>query len=211
MKKILLLFLLACLMLVSCDEAVQGTPTETEKSVQVDISELQSMDNASLTDVCDQLFASERLLYADDLIEAEGATVINQELVLWCFDVDREVPYYASVQEREEAMFAVIQYRTTADIFFSNTNNFSDISKIGNEVIALKTEFEIDGNRYICYSMLKSYDPFIGEDTMDAVYTDEDSVVFRLEDKTHGIISYDRDRFPSSDEPASFPLQRPDT
>lgn len=79
-------------MLVSCNKAGQGADTETEKSAEVDIAELQSMGDASLTDVCDQLFAADRLLYADDLIEAEGATVINQEQVIWNYYYSSDFP-----------------------------------------------------------------------------------------------------------------------
>ncbi|MGM9681046.1 MAG: hypothetical protein ACI3XR_06025 [Eubacteriales bacterium] len=200
MKKILLLSLLACLMLVSCDEAVQGTPTETEKSVQVDISELQSMGDASLTEACDQLFASDRLLYADDLIETEGATVIKQEQVIWNY-------YYSSDYPTDDEFWQ-------EQLYYVNNNEFKKMVMSEHwlkSVTCLKTEFEIGGNRYVCYSTLNPHYPDIGADTLGVMYTDEDSVVFRLEDKTHGIISYDRDHFPPSDEPASFPLQRPDT
>lgn len=48
-------------------------------------------------------------------------------------------------------------------------------------VTCLKTEIEIGGNRYVCYSTLNPHHPDIGE--WGIVFTDEDSVVFRLEDE----------------------------
>lgn len=159
---------------------IWGFAKELTETPLVESDELLTMSDSNLTDVCDYLFSSDRAIKVNDLINGREATVLNREVVYWNYYVESDFPTFQDYEFWEKQLCLV------------NSNSFSNLfcsEHWKDGTLCLKTEFEIENEKYICYSTVESVDT-------DEESLNENGVVFRLEDRTRGTVSYDRDRFP---------------